>query len=56
MTALENYFTELSGKVVLECSLCHHETREHDTAENHAFDCSRDGRVNDRCKEQPNVE
>lgn len=32
-------FESISGKIVYVCSLCHHETREFDKEENHAFDC-----------------
>ena len=45
---------ELSGKVVLECSRCHHETREPEEYENHAFDCEFDGRKN-TCKVEKSI-
>ncbi len=46
MTVLEDYFSLLSGDVVLECPTCHHETREYDEMENHAFDCGHRGSLN----------
>lgn len=35
----EDIFESIAGKIVYICSLCHHETREFDIEENHAFDC-----------------
>lgn len=39
--AKEDIFEEVWGKIIKTCHLCHHETREKDRKENHAFDCDR---------------
>ena len=39
-------FESAWGEIVYVCSLCHHETREYDKEENHAFDCDR----GDKCR------